>query len=236
MPDAAAKKPERPPIILERRQAAGHYRQLLKRIHQQRRPSVYIEIGVQRGRTLALAQFSNLAVGIDPVPRIEEQLPKGAVVSPVESDKFFETEVEKTLNGRKIDFGFVDGLHVFEQALRDILNIERYANADGIIAVHDVMPIDERTAFRDRETQIWTGDVWKAIYCMARLDPAVQITTVQCAPSGLAIIQGLSPDRRLSENDLNALYAYGDSLKFGDYERSHQKVLNVVNEIGSFKR
>jgi hypothetical protein len=43
-------------------------------------------------------------------------------------------------------------LHWFEFALRDFINVEKNANKKSIIAVHDILPKDEITSRRNRET------------------------------------------------------------------------------------
>ena len=48
-------------------------------------------------------------------------------------------EVEKILNGRKVDFLFIDGDHTYEGVKKDF---EMYASLvkQGIIAFHDIAP------------------------------------------------------------------------------------------------
>jgi hypothetical protein len=53
----------------------------------------------------------------------------------------------------------IDGMHQFEYALRDLQNLERTMHPTGTIFVHDVVPLDERTATRERKTVFWSGDV-----------------------------------------------------------------------------
>ena len=46
------------------------------------------------------------------------------------------------LGGKTLDLAFIDGMHHFEFALRDFINVEKYCSADSIILIHDVYPID----------------------------------------------------------------------------------------------
>jgi Methyltransferase domain len=38
---------------------------------------------------------------------------------------------------------FIDGLHHFEQVLRDFINVEKRATSEGLIVIHDCIPFDE---------------------------------------------------------------------------------------------
>ena len=61
----------------------------------------------------------------------------------MESDAFFESgRADAELAGRPIDLAFVDGLHVFEQALRDLAHVERRARRDSVVLLHDCLPLD----------------------------------------------------------------------------------------------
>src|SRR3989344_7865884 len=56
------------------------------------------------------------------------------------SDDFFANHISM-----KYDIIFIDGLHLFEQAYRDIINSLKYLNDNGVIVVHDCNPIKEIT-------------------------------------------------------------------------------------------
>ena len=138
------------------------YRDNLSYLHDYVKPEVYVEIGVETGRSLMLAK-APLSIGIDPEPKINVELSENIQVFKMTSDDFFKNEAKKTLNGKKIDLAFIDGLHWFEFALRDFINVEKNANKKSIIAVHDILPMDEITSRRNRETGFWTGDVYKFV-------------------------------------------------------------------------
>lgn len=50
------------------------------------------------------------------------------------SDEFFSTNIQK------FDVIFVDGLHEYDQAKRDVYNSLKCLNKNGIIIIHDVLP------------------------------------------------------------------------------------------------
>ena len=65
---------------------------------------------------------------------------------------------------QKFDIIFIDGLHLYEQVLKDIINSLHHLNEGGVIVMHDCMPTREEYQYRDRVTGSWNGDVWKAYY------------------------------------------------------------------------
>lgn len=92
-----------------------------------------------------------------------------------------------------IDLVFIDGLHLFEQVLRDIAAVEARCTAESVILVHDCLPIDAVTSSRERTTVVWSGDVWKAIPALRSARPDLRIKTLDVAPTGLGVITGLDP-------------------------------------------
>src|ERR1700733_3093946 len=102
-----------------------HYHQILRRIHQHLRPGTYVEIGIEAGDTLALAAPGTLVIGIDPRPRLSYPLAEGVRIFPSTSDEFFaQHDLSAELGRRPLDLSFIDGMHLFEFALRDFINLE----------------------------------------------------------------------------------------------------------------
>jgi hypothetical protein len=169
----------------------------LARFHELLRPRVYLEIGVDVGRTLSLAQPPTRVIGVDPALRTakaERGFAAPTTLFALESDAFFESGVaERALEGRKVDLAFVDGLHLFEQALRDFLHLERHAGPGSVLLFHDCLPLTPATASRRRSTGFWTGDVWKITPILQELRPDLSIFLVPCYPTGLLVVTGLDP-------------------------------------------
>src|SRR5580658_4167438 len=102
-----------------------HYFKVLARVHQHVRPASYLEVGVSRGESLKLAGPQTLALGIDPQPRVGFTLGPNQKIFAQTSDEFFaRADVPALLGGRALDMAFIDGMHHFEYALRDFINIE----------------------------------------------------------------------------------------------------------------
>jgi hypothetical protein len=111
----------------------------------------YLEIGVSD----PLACHDKIAIrsklSVDPAPR-------GPITHATTSDEFF-----ASYTGPPFDLIFVDGLHVEEQALRDIENSLRHLSERGLIVVHDCSPDSEACASEHYDgVSNWSGTTWKA--------------------------------------------------------------------------
>jgi len=174
--------------------AVDDYLGLLRRIHEHLRPTTYVEIGVHEGASLALAAPGTRSVGIDPAPSVRPPLPPDTTVLQETSDAAFSgDELSRLLDGRPVALAFIDGLHLFECALRDFIAVERRCTPSSTILVHDCYPRDEVTSARDRTTVFWSGDVWKLVLCLAEFRPDLQVAVADVVPTGLAIVRGLDP-------------------------------------------
>ncbi|HEX5098997.1 MAG TPA: class I SAM-dependent methyltransferase [Polyangiaceae bacterium] len=171
------------------------YREILKAIHRALTPRTYLEIGVETGGTLALATSAELAVGVDPADfPLEAALPPGARVVRETSDTFFMTRTRESVFGeRPVELAFIDGMHLFEFALRDFAHVERWCGPNSTIVLHDCVPLARVTAERERRTRFWVGDTWKAAFALARHRPDLRIRTILTPPSGLVVVRRLDP-------------------------------------------
>lgn len=170
-----------------------NYRTHLAALHEAIRPSLYLEIGVFDGDTLALAQPGTHAIGVDPAPRPTAQRPYSAntTLHRTTSDIYFNATAMAA--NPAIDLAFIDGLHHFDQVLRDFINVERNCHKRSVIALHDTLPIEAVPAERQRRSAFWCGDVWKIVPCLRRYRPDLTIVTVPAFPSGLTIVFGVNP-------------------------------------------
>ena len=107
------------------------YLEVLGWIHRLVKPRVYVEIGVHKGASLRLAHCRS--IGIDPKPLITE--PVDAEIYEVTSDTFFEGNCSVMA-----DLAFIDGLHTFDQALRDFINFEASCTCNSIIMFTTAYP------------------------------------------------------------------------------------------------
>jgi len=183
------------------------YYRLLRSIHEHLRPRTYVEIGVRAGQSLTLAMPGTRVVGIDPQMELLFPVGPGARLFPLTSDDFFAThDLGAVLDGLPVDLAFIDGMHLFEYALRDFANLERHCGPSSVVLVHDCLPIDGVTSARERTTDVWSGDVWKLIVCLKRHRPDLTVTTLDVPPTGLGVITGLDPRSTVLSSGLDALY------------------------------
>ncbi len=175
--------------------AAVGYFALLERMHERLRPRTYAEIGVHAGRSLGCVLPGTRSVGIDPEPILSDPaVEEASKIFRLTSDDFFaQHDLREELGGSPLDFAFIDGMHLFEFALRDFINLERHCGENSVILVHDCYPRLRDHAERERKTIAWSGDVWKLIPCLREQRPDLRVSAVDLRPAGIGIITGLDP-------------------------------------------
>jgi hypothetical protein len=202
----------------------------LERLHHALAPETVIEIGVFQGASLALVQPPTIAIGVDPNPTVIFPLKTETHIFTETSDEFFASgRLDKLLAGRPLSVGFIDGLHLFEQALRDFINIESCCKPDSVILLHDTVPIDQPTQSRTRDTQFHTGDVWKTILCLKHYRPDLDIFTIATPPTGLTVVTGLDPTSRVLTDRYDEAVARFIDTSFTAVEHTLETMLNVVS-------
>jgi Methyltransferase domain len=169
------------------------YFAVLGRIHRHLRPATYLEVGVASGESLARALPHTDVIGIDPQPQLARPVPARQRVFALTSDEFFaQHDVRAEFGGRSVELAFIDGMHRFEFALRDFINIERACTPSSVIVLHDCYPLDARTAERERQTGFWSGDVWRLLLLLREQRPDLVVRTIATPPTGLGMV--LNPD------------------------------------------
>jgi hypothetical protein len=214
---------------LERLPGPAYYK-VLAWTHRILEPANYVEIGVHKGVSLVQARKTTPCIGVDPEPSIEHELPPDTRIYELTSDEFFARYDLTDLLGGAVDLAFIDGLHLFEQVLRDFVNLERHAGPSTVFLLHDCLPLDQVTASRDRTTDFYCGDVWKAALALRRQRPELEMVTVRTAPTGLCLVRGLDSSNRSLEEELAEIVASYRDLDF-DYYLAHRN--EMPEEIAS---
>ncbi len=166
----------------------------------------YLEIGCDKNENFSQINIAN-KVGVDPN--------RGGTIR-MTSDEFFHK------NRNKFDIIFLDGLHTYEQTIKDIKNSIEVINDKGIILIHDCLPKKIWNQIVPRLYGHWNGDVWKAIV-HSRTNENVDTYTCM-ADHGLGIIL-----KRKNRNLLEMKDQDFKSLKFSDYYKNHEKFMNLIS-------
>jgi len=221
---------QRDPAVVERhieksqeRLPGPPYYQVLRWIHEALRPTNYVEIGIYTGWSLRMALPDTRCIGIDPEPRLSERIP-GTTVYELTSEEFFARHDLVEILGARVALGFIDGLHRFEQVLRDFINLERLAQRAGVLLLHDSIPLDGPTSARERLTDFHSGDVWKAALALADRRPDLEMATIRTAPTGLTMVRGLDAANESLERDLSEIVACYLELDYNDYLASRERM------------
>jgi Glycosyl transferase family 2 len=211
------------------RMPGDYYYAWLERFYTLQPPETVIEIGIANGKSLAQVHPPTVAIGVDPNPTVIFPLRAETHIFPETSDSFFARRGPETLlGGKPLGIGFIDGLHLFEQALRDFIHLEAYCGPRSMILIHDTLPLDEPTQSRERDTQFHTGDVWKTVLCLKHYRPDVDIFTIATRWSGLTVVTGLNPGSRILADSYDDVVQRFIDVPFSEMEDRLEGELNVV--------
>ena len=166
----------------------------------------YLEIGCDNDENFSKVYIDN-KVGVDPL--------KGGTLR-MTSDEFFKN------NKDYFDIIFLDGLHTYEQTIKDIDNSLKVLNDKGVIIIHDCLPKKIWNQIVPRMYGHWNGDVWKAIV-HSRTYAYADTYTLK-ADHGLGIIF-----KRQNKNLLKIKEENFKNLKFSDYYNKHDEFMNTIN-------
>jgi hypothetical protein len=166
-------------------------RELLRYLHERIRPRTYLETGVDDGNSLALSRVPS--IGIDPEFTVTAELQADVHLARTSSDEFFaRARPLDHLPFPVVDLAFVDGMHLSEYALRDVIAIERFTLPTSVILIDDMLPGQVAMANRQRTTMGWTGDVYKVADALRRMRPDLLVLDLDTQPTGTCLV--LFPD------------------------------------------
>jgi hypothetical protein len=184
---------------------------ILRALHRDVRPRTYLEIGVNDGKSLALSRVPSIA--IDPAFVVKVPISCDVRLVKATSDAFFKSRdpLGHFRTGRNpframarrnplsimrdpvIEMAFIDGMHLFEFALRDFMNVERHSTWSTVIMLDDMLPRNVDEAARDRVTRAWAGDVYKVVEVLNRYRPDLIIVPIHSAGTGVLMVLGADP-------------------------------------------
>ena len=186
--------------------------EIIQKIINKNKYESYLEIGCDKNVNFSKIEAKE-KIGVDPI--------SGGTIR-MTSDEFFKT------NTKKFDCVFIDGLHIYEQVRKDIINSVKFLNSNGIIILHDCLPTKIWNQIVPRIYTGWNGDVWKAIVEARTMK---NIDTYTCkADNGLGIIL-----KRPNRNLLTINTGNFKKLKFKDYYTNHKSYMNLI-EVSDIAR
>jgi hypothetical protein len=220
----------------------------------ERAKPVYLEIGVSNG--LAFRRIAaDEKIAVDPVLRLSARSRRLADAKAhathyfeTTSDAFFASQTA-FLAQRGIDVALIDGLHSYEQVVRDVENTLRYLRDDGVIVLHDCNPATASIGFpatsyddfraHNRWQSLlwltgppWSGDVWKAIVHLRSTRDDLRIAVLKC-DWGVGILRKGPPESRLSYSAPQVA-----ALNYEDLAADRDRLLNLKPPayLGEFLR
>jgi predicted O-methyltransferase YrrM len=218
-------------LFRSRRSLPGpHYCDVLGWLHQALKPKTYVEIGVETGSSLLASDASTICIGIDPMPKLNKTLSTNTTIYEVTSNEFFERyQLNDVLDSDHFDLAFIDGSHLFEQALRDFVMLERFAAPHSVVVLHDCLPLDTATSERERKTEFYSGDVWKVTLCLKENRPDLELTIVPTWPTGLCIIRRLDRASTILVSEFDRLVERYLSLGFEDFKMRESQMPRAIS-------
>ena len=179
---------------------------LIKNIIKLKKYKNYLEIGCDNDENFSKINIEK-KIGVDPF--------KGGTIRET-SDEFFKK------NKENFDIIFLDGLHTYEQTIKDINNALNFLNSDGVILVHDCLPKKIWNQIVPRIYGHWNGDVWKAI---------VQSRTYEYADTYTCTVDhGIGVIFKRKNRDILKLHNKNfKELKFSDYFNNHKSFMKPIN-------
>ena len=209
---------------------------------------VYLEIGVSRGQAFQKIS-ADVKIAVDPAFKIPERTRKLADEKArathyfeTTSDAFFDNEIA-FLEQHPIDVALIDGLHTYEQVVRDVEKALRYMRDDGGIFLHDCNPPFElasrpAASWEDFIAQqsgplvigVWNGDVWKAIVHLRSTRPDLLVGVLKC-DQGVGFVRKGSP-----ESTLPYTVDQVAALTYADLKADRRRLLNLkpARYLGEF--
>jgi hypothetical protein len=200
----------------------------LERLHAALVPETYLEIGIASGQSLSYARPPTRAVGVDPEPTINVTLRTETHIFCETSDAFFARRGLLVLTDRPLGLAFIDGLHIFQQSLKDFMNVEAVCGPRSVVLFHDTVPLDEPSQRPDRQRTFYTGDVWKTVLCLKHYRPDLDIFTIATPPTGLTVVTGLDPKSRVLIDRYEEAVARFLDTSYSAVESILEAMLNVI--------
>jgi hypothetical protein len=159
----------------------------------QRKDCAYLEIGCAKKNPLYDSVPVADKTGVDPEVGGNMRMT---------SDEFF------SINTKKFDVIFIDGLHTYQQVRIDTINAMKCLKEGGWIAFHDMLPGNWKQQHVPRIQGSWNGDVWKIAFELLESE-GVDFRIVKI-DHGVGVIRLTKPNPVLRDKQAELAYAQFD--------------------------
>ena len=151
----------------------------------------YLEVGVHKGKTFHAVKAAR-KVAVDPTFVFDLDAARADPANAaceyhqITSDAYF---CDRLAMDQQFDVIFLDGLHTFDQTLKDLLNAIECLKPHGLIIIDDVMPSSYGASLRDVERMKalhritggsgeWMGDVFRLVFFISQYMPFYSFATM----------------------------------------------------------
>ena len=177
---------------------------LINHIKKKKKLKNYLEIGCDQNQVFDHVDVES-KIGVDPS--------SGGNFRGTSND-FFRS------NNKKFDCIFIDGLHEYDQVIKDIKNSLKCLLPGGYVMLHDCLPNKNSAQLVPRCRYKWNGDVWKAIVEVRTWNEYETITCL--VDEGISIIQ-----KKKNSNILDMNIKNFKNMKFSFFYYNYEKIMNI---------
>lgn len=214
--------------------------------------SRYLEVGVFKGDTFLNLEMDEM-VAVDPVIRFDttQSFRNKREFFAMPSDEFFDSAA----SDRHFDIIFLDGLHTYDQTLRDLMNALLCAHPRSFILIDDTVPNDLYSAMRNPSLAIqlrrnsyfgppekmngcWHGDTYKVLFYIKLFLSKMEYATITTDGNPQTLLWSKSMFASSGENklpfkpfkDMRALRYIVESMRQVDYYWTLNEFRDIFQE------
>jgi hypothetical protein len=219
---------------------------VIQQILDKKLASTYLEIGVARGSNF-FAIRANRKIAVDP----NFAFSKSRKIKWIFKNfynlkaKYYQLSSDSFFANAKFSYSwdlvFIDGIHTYQQSLKDVNNSLSNLSETGVIVLHDCNPPHEAAAYPADSldhafslnlpgwTGEWCGDVWKAICYLRSTRKDLKIFVLDC-DHGLGIITKGKSENHLELSELDLA-----NMTYDDLSRNKNQLLNLKDATYFFE-
>jgi hypothetical protein len=223
--------------VISRPEAINQFLACFKRPH-------YLEIGVSKGETFFEIKAER-KVAVDPkfMFSVDDaaKLHQRSEFHEVTSDYYFGSIIRPDESFQVI---YLDGLHTFEQTLRDFTNAIHFLARNGVIVIDDVVPNSYKAALADQSDSFavkaftndpdnsWMGDTYKLVFFIEAFFPTFELRTIADNHGQAVVWRAARPRKRFAQYTAHdiARLEFLDVVKNPDVFRK-QACAEIVQEF-----